>query len=92
MGRRGRFEWIGAVSDPWIRLPGGAGNTTRGEGVRRGVGFAVGFKNICYSEGGDDFCTARVVLREDGRFLVVAEGIDPAGIEANHSLALPGVV
>ncbi|MFL5919135.1 MAG: molybdopterin cofactor-binding domain-containing protein, partial [Gaiellaceae bacterium] len=33
-----------------IRLPGGAGNTTRGEGVRRGVGFAVGFKNLCYSE------------------------------------------
>ena len=28
--------------DP-IRLPGGAGNTTHGEGVRRGVGFAVGF-------------------------------------------------
>src|SRR5207253_5025189 len=39
--------------DP-IRLPGGAGNTTRGEGVRRGVGFAVGFKNIGYSEGFDD--------------------------------------
>jgi CO/xanthine dehydrogenase Mo-binding subunit len=49
-----------------IRLPGGAGNTTRGEGVRRGVGFAVGFKNICYSEGFDDFCTARVVLAEHG--------------------------
>jgi CO/xanthine dehydrogenase Mo-binding subunit len=49
-----------------IRLPGGAGNTTRGEGVRRGVGFAVGFKNICYSEGFDDYCTARVVLGEDG--------------------------
>ena len=49
-----------------IRLPGGAGNTTRGEGVRRGVGFAVGFKNICYSEGFDDYCTARVVLAEDG--------------------------
>src|SRR4029450_2457451 len=29
-----------------IRLPGGAGNTTRGEGVRRGVGFAAGFKNV----------------------------------------------
>ena len=43
-----------------IRLPGGAGNTTRGEGVRRGVGFAVGFKNIAYSEGFDDYCTARV--------------------------------
>jgi CO/xanthine dehydrogenase Mo-binding subunit len=49
-----------------IRLPGGAGNTTRGEGVRRGVGFAVGFKNICYSEGFDDSTAARVVLRADG--------------------------
>jgi CO/xanthine dehydrogenase Mo-binding subunit len=49
-----------------IRLPGGAGNTTRGDGVRRGVGFAVGFKNICYSEGFDDYCTARVVIRADG--------------------------
>jgi CO/xanthine dehydrogenase Mo-binding subunit len=49
-----------------IRLPGGAGNTTRGDGVKRGVGFAVGFKNICYSEGFDDYCTARVVLRSDG--------------------------
>src|SRR6188768_1786653 len=55
--------------DP-LRLPGGAGNTTRGEGVHRGVGFALGFKNICYSEGFDDFCTARVVLREDGSAVV----------------------
>jgi CO/xanthine dehydrogenase Mo-binding subunit len=49
-----------------IRLPGGAGNTTRGEGVRRGVGFAVGFQNICYSEGFDDSTAARVVLGGDG--------------------------
>jgi CO/xanthine dehydrogenase Mo-binding subunit len=49
-----------------IRLPGGAGNTTRGEGVRRGVGFAVGFKNLAYSEGFDDSCAARVRLFEDG--------------------------
>src|SRR4030095_9108547 len=48
------------------RLPGGAGNTTRGEGVKRGVGFAVGFKNLCYSEGFDDFCAARVRLFPDG--------------------------
>ena len=47
--------------DP-IRLPGGAGNTTRGQGVQRGVGFAVGFKNVCYSEGFDDTCSARVRL------------------------------
>ncbi|MCP9485599.1 MAG: molybdopterin-dependent oxidoreductase [Gaiellaceae bacterium MAG52_C11] len=49
-----------------IRLPGGAGNTTRGEGVQRGIGFAVGFKNICYSEGFDDSTAARVILRADG--------------------------
>ena len=51
--------------DP-LRLPGGAGNTTHGEGVRRGVGFAVGFKNIAYSEGFDDYCAARVRLLADG--------------------------
>ncbi len=47
--------------------PGGAGNTTRGEGVQRGIGFAVGFKNICYSEGFDDFCAARVILSGEPR-------------------------
>jgi len=52
--------------DP-ISLPGGAGNTTRGEGVRRGVGFAAGFKNIGFSEGFDDYCAARVRLLADGR-------------------------
>jgi CO/xanthine dehydrogenase Mo-binding subunit len=51
--------------DP-LRLPGGAGNTTRGEGIRRGSGFAVGFKNICFSEGFDDSCAARVRLLADG--------------------------
>ena len=51
--------------DP-LRLPGGAGNTTRGEGVRRGTGFAVGFKNIAFSEGFDDYCAARVRLFADG--------------------------
>jgi CO/xanthine dehydrogenase Mo-binding subunit len=45
-----------------IALPGGAGNTTHGEGVRRGVGYAVGFKNIGFSEGFDDYSTARVRL------------------------------
>jgi CO/xanthine dehydrogenase Mo-binding subunit len=58
-------EAEGLPRDP-IRLPGGAGNTTHGRGVRRGVGFAVGFKNICYSEGFDDFCAARVRLLHDG--------------------------
>ena len=55
--------------DP-LRLPGGSGNTTRGEGVRRGVGFAVGYKNVCYSEGFDDYCAARVQIGADGRATV----------------------
>ena len=41
-------------------LPGGVSNTTHGEGVIRGVGYAVGIKNICFSEGYDDYSTARV--------------------------------
>lgn len=43
-------------------LPGGVSNTTHGEGVVRGVGYAVGFKNVGYSEGFDDYSTARVCL------------------------------
>jgi len=58
--------------DP-IRLPGGAGNTTRGQGVQRGVGFAVGFKNVCYSEGFDDACAARVRLWPGADEELVAE-------------------
>jgi xanthine dehydrogenase D subunit len=46
-------------------LPGGVANVTHGEGVRRGVGFAVGFKNIGYSEGFDDYSTARVAVSAD---------------------------
>jgi CO/xanthine dehydrogenase Mo-binding subunit len=60
------------LRDP-IRLPGGAGNTTRGEGVRRGVGFAVGFKNIGYSEGFDDYTAARVRLFADSDGALTAE-------------------
>ena len=48
-----------------IELPGGAGNLTLGEGVVRGVGFAAGFKNVCYSHGFDDSCDARVRLERD---------------------------
>jgi len=49
-------------------FPGGYSNTTHGEGVKRGVGYAAGFKNIGYSEGFDDYSTARVRLSVvDGR-------------------------
>jgi xanthine dehydrogenase D subunit len=43
-------------------LPGGVANTTHGEGVVRGVGYAVGYKNVGFSEGFDDYSTARVRL------------------------------
>jgi CO/xanthine dehydrogenase Mo-binding subunit len=41
-------------------LPGGVSNTTHGEGVARGVGYAVSIKNVGFSEGFDDYSTARV--------------------------------
>jgi CO/xanthine dehydrogenase Mo-binding subunit len=41
-------------------MPGGVSNTTHGEGVVRGVGYAVGIKNIGFSAGFDDYSTARV--------------------------------
>ena len=47
-------------------LPGGVSNTTHGEGVRRGIGYAVGIKNVCFSEGFDDYSTARVRLEVIG--------------------------
>ena len=52
-------------------LPGGVSNVTHGEGVKRGVGYALGFKNVCYSEGFDDYSTARVTLSmEEGEPVV----------------------
>ena len=51
-----------SVQGPVGAMPGCYGNTTHGEGVRRGIGYGVGIKNICYSEGFDDFSTARVAL------------------------------
>ena len=47
-------------------MPGGVSNTTHGEGVRRGIGYAAGFKNIGYSEGFNDYSTARVRLQVVG--------------------------
>jgi len=45
----------GEIPTEPIALPGGLGNLTHGEGVRRGVGYAAGMKNVCYSHGFDDF-------------------------------------
>ena len=55
-----------------LALPGGAGNVAGSGDVVRRSGFAVGFKNIAYSEGHDDYATARVRVERgaDGRALV----------------------
>ncbi|MGV9313254.1 xanthine dehydrogenase family protein molybdopterin-binding subunit [Streptomyces sp. NPDC003691] len=56
-------QWETAGGTPDVRaLPGGLSNTTHGEGVVRGVGYAVGIKNVGFSEGFDDYSTARVRL------------------------------
>ena len=47
-----------------LALPGGAGRTAQAHDVRRATGFAVGFKNIAFSEGFDDYSTARVRLAD----------------------------
>ncbi|MGW6597642.1 xanthine dehydrogenase family protein molybdopterin-binding subunit [Streptomyces sp. NPDC055036] len=56
-------QWLVAGEAADVRaLPGGLSNTTHGEGVVRGVGYAVGIKNVGFSEGFDDYSTARVRL------------------------------
>ncbi|WP_171169559.1 xanthine dehydrogenase subunit D [Streptomyces sp. I05A-00742] len=60
-------QWETAGGGPDLRaLPGGVANTTHGEGVVRGVGYAVGIKNVGFSEGFDDYSTARVRLENAG--------------------------
>ncbi|HEX9123227.1 MAG TPA: xanthine dehydrogenase subunit D [Actinomycetota bacterium] len=51
-----------SVLRPRMSFPGGAGNVGHGEGLKHGVGFAAGYKNVAYSEGFDDFHEAKVTL------------------------------
>jgi xanthine dehydrogenase D subunit len=52
----------GAI-DP-MRLPGGAGLTADAGHVRRGIGYGAAIKNLMYSEGFDDYSTARCHLAD----------------------------
>ncbi len=52
----------GALGVDLRSMPGGVSNTTHGESVVRGVGYAVAYKNVGFSEGFDDYSTARVRL------------------------------
>ncbi|MDX2543466.1 xanthine dehydrogenase family protein molybdopterin-binding subunit [Streptomyces sp. WI04-05B] len=60
-------QWLTAGEAADVRqLPGGLSNTTHGEGVVRGIGYAVGIKNVGFSEGFDDYSTARVRMEVVG--------------------------
>jgi xanthine dehydrogenase D subunit len=48
------------------RLPGGTGLTTPPSAIVRGVGFAVGIKNLAFSEAFDDYAEVRAELTADG--------------------------
>src|SRR5437764_11448014 len=65
-------------------LPGGVSNATHGEGVVRGVGYGVGFKNVGFSEGFDDYSTARVRLSLDGGEALVE--VHTAAVEVGQGL------
>ncbi|MFB9503687.1 xanthine dehydrogenase family protein molybdopterin-binding subunit [Streptomyces aurantiacus] len=60
-------QWLAAGVEADVRqLPGGLSNTTHGESVVRGVGYAVGIKNVGFSEGFDDYSTAKVRMEVVG--------------------------
>ena len=59
-------EPIGGHDGDVMRLPGGAGRTADTGDIRRGIGWGVAMKNLMYSEGFDDYSTARCRLA-DGR-------------------------
>ena len=65
-------------------LPGGVSNTTHGEGVVRGIGYAVTYKNVGFSEGFDDHSTARVRLEITGGEPVVT--VHTAAAEVGQGL------
>ncbi len=57
-------EPVGGHDGHPLRLPGGAGRTTDARHVVRGIGWGVSMKNLMYSEGFDDYATARCRLAD----------------------------
>ncbi len=68
------------IPDSAATLPGGSGLTTEKEHVRRGVGYALGLKNLGFSEGFDDYAQARVRITDDGAV------VETAAIEVGQGL------
>jgi xanthine dehydrogenase D subunit len=68
------------MSETDAPLPGGSGLTTDPGHVKRGVGYALGIKNLGFSEGFDDYAQARVVLTDMGAV------VETAAIEVGQGL------
>ena len=66
--------------DVAVPLPGGSGLTTEPGHVVRGIGYAIGIKNLGFSEGADDYAQARVRLTEEGAV------VETAAIEVGQGL------
>ena len=64
--------------------PGGATGVSRGEHIRRAVGYALGFKNVAYSEGFDDASEATVTLSLGPHGPVA--GIETAAVDYGQGL------
>jgi xanthine dehydrogenase D subunit len=47
-----------------LALPGGSGLTASRSNIIRGIGWGVSMKNLMYSEGFDDYATARCTLKD----------------------------
>lgn len=72
------------LPDPGVSatLPGGSGLTTERSQVKRGIGYALGIKNLGFSEGSDDYAEARVRLTEEGVI------VETAAIEVGQGLVM----
>lgn len=57
-------EPVGGTDGDVMHLPGGAGRTADAGHVVRGIGYAAAIKNLMYSEGFDDYSTARCRLAD----------------------------
>lgn len=68
------------ITDTDAPLPGGSGLTTEKQHVKRGIGYAIGIKNLGFSEGHDDYAQARVRLTDEGAV------VETAAIEVGQGL------
>jgi xanthine dehydrogenase D subunit len=57
---------VADIPDDPSLLPGGTGLTTPRSAVVRGVGYALGLKNLAFSEAFDDFSEVRLILTPAG--------------------------